>query len=166
MILKINGQELDGMTNDPIVGNFRVADYGQFAKSQGGYTNRFSVLATVNNRAILDNCQIHYSASQMPYNLESIEVWTGGIPLYQGQAIIERTSSEKVDITVLQGNSEWFSLIKALNFEDMDLSGIWAGAPTQLEIAQRRLQTTGMFYPAIEYGLSLGNRSRRSGIVE
>ncbi|WP_421752925.1 hypothetical protein [Croceimicrobium sp.] len=154
MEIYINGHQLDGYTGDPVAVTFELADFGQFVKPKGGYSNQFRVLATNVNRGIFDFADTVAVNSSNAYKLAEAEVREDGLPLFYGKAILEE-AGENFVITILQGNSEYFSLINNLNLHDLEISSIWAGDFTQAHVAGRRLQNTGLFYPSAEIGQTL-----------
>lgn len=151
MRVTIDGLELDGLPDEPVTGTFAVADYAKFGKPKGGYSNNIAAKDTPNNRRVFQQVKGVLTKGQNIYKLAEAQVWAKGVPIFSGKALLEESGKE-FNITILQGNSEWFSEIKDLELKDVDLSEIFTGRWTNSHVASRRLQTTGLFYPAVEYG--------------
>lgn len=151
MEIFINGKLLDGYAGDVVAGTFEIADFGLFAKPKGGFTNQIRVQATNTVREIYEFADVVNVNSSSAYKMGEGEIRESGLPIYRGKALLEEAGEEYL-ISFLHGNSEYFNQINVLKLHDLDLSGLWQGDFTQANVASRRMQNSGLFFPSAEIG--------------
>ena len=121
--LFINEQRVDLYPNIGVGITYQTANLTNLNARGGTFTNKFKVPLTASNKTVLENTHIVNSDSDYPYQFNRASIFIDGIEvLADGVAIIETTGDDSFTINILSGNSDFFTLIKGLNLNDLDYS--------------------------------------------
>lgn len=155
LVLKINGSEVQQASSSKIGTTYQANTLSNFENRQGTVTNKFRVPKTKANQIILENADNVNSNTNLPYLKSEAKLIQNGIEIISGGiAVIDNSEPDFYNITVVAGNSSFFSLIGG-NIWDLDLSEFnheW----TLTNVVASRNNTEGYVYPFIETWFSDG----------
>lgn len=121
--LFINEVRVDLYSQDNFGITYQTSNLIDLNSRGGFYTNKFKIPLTSTNKAILGHANIVNSDTNYTYEFNTASIRIDGVEvLSDGVATIESTTETEAVVNILSGNSDFFNLIKGLNFSDIDLS--------------------------------------------
>lgn len=155
LVIIINGREVQQSSSSRVGTTFQANTLSNFENRQGSVTNKFKVPKTKENQITLENSDNINSNTNLPYSKAQAKLVQNGIEIISdGIAVIDNSETDFYNITVVAGNSSFFSLISG-NVWDLDLSEfdhLW----NLTNVIASRNNTEGYIYPFIETWFSDG----------
>lgn len=153
--LYINERLIEGVGTVAL--SFAVNKMQDIASRQGEFSTEIDAPLTNSNRVAIEHCEQFNSASSLPYQVATAEIFEGGVSVIRGFARITSTS-DKIKIRVFGGNADWTAQVKDAMLSDLvdisELDHVWYEA----DIKPRRLTDweSGLIYPNVYYGALIG----------
>ena len=159
--LYLNGVKCPVRTGQEVAGSYQISAFADISTSSGNRSTRFDISATTEVLTALGNPHILVNASTIPKSKIEARLYVDGLDMKIEYAKILRATDERVEVYLFGGSSDFFSLLKGQNLNDLDLSDLdHTFDDTTIQAALQA--TSGYIYPIIDYGnmTSASNRIR------
>lgn len=137
--------------DNPIALSYQVNDLGELKDRQAFTSNNFKVPITQNNRKACGYPDDGAIISVEPYRKNRARIVQDGIEIISNGIAIITGTSNSIEIQVLSGIIDFFSLLDGKSIRDLDFSDlehVW----NRVTVRASQANTSGYVYPIIDYG--------------
>ncbi len=164
--LYINDQLVDLDDDNPIALTFQINNLAEVQNQQGNTSNRFKLPLTQRNRVILGFPDDIVFCTDQPYQQYEAKLIQDGLEIIPfGFAELNSIEQDRVNITILSGNVDFFDAIDGKIYDMGDSSSAWSSFGKSLvwqaydhiwniqNVATSQTKTEGWIWPIVDYGL-------------
>jgi len=145
-------EEIEVPLGDQLIGiTLQLNNLAELNDRQSNYSNTLKLIKTPELDQALGHLGQINEVNNKPYTLLSGRYRQNGIDIIPDGVVEVKSSGKEVQAILRSGNFEFFSKIKGLKIEDMDLSTMDHGRSIFV-ISGLLDATNGVVYPVIQYG--------------
>jgi hypothetical protein len=149
----INGKAID-LNDETIVLSFGVNNLFSIESTQGVYSNTFKIPATHKNNLAFGISNNILSASNIPFESLSCEIYVNGLIAVAGIAQIQSASRFEYEILIVAGNGNWIDKLQDLNLQSVlfscEFTQFWK--ESTVTGSRSNIWSDVFIYPNIDYG--------------
>ena len=145
----LNGLELPEIESEIAI-SLQAFSFNELGSRKGSYSNVFELPKTNEIKLALENADLVTSATNIPYQLNRMQIFEDGVLIFDGSAIIQE-AGETFKVFVSAGNSDYFKSLSGIKLIDAPLSE-FDHTYTGVNVSERREASEGFVYPNIDYG--------------
>ena len=145
----LNGVEIPEVEAE-IAATLQSFSFFELGSRKGSFSNTFELPKTNEIRQALESLELVTSATDIPYQRNTCQIYKDGILIIDGSAVIVEVS-EVYRLFISAGNSDFFKSLSGLKLQDVNLID-YDHAWNFSNIIQKREAVEGFVYPNIDYG--------------
>lgn len=148
--LVLNGVSIDLSGNEDFALSFAASKLQEIESRSGDFSTTFQIPLTGGVKQALGHINRIDSASELPYQELTAQVYDNSVLVFNGFSRIVRVT-DTIELSIYAGNSNWINLIKDKQLTDLDFSSL-NFVMNATNIQARRLNTSNLIYANAFYG--------------